>query len=254
MSPTPSIALQLYSLRAEVGEDPAGALARAAEVGFRQVELYNIVALRSQLETALPAAGLTAPTAHARLTPDSLEEVFEAASALGVATVIDPFTERERWATRDGVLRIADELAAAQELAAAHGLRIGYHNHFWETAARFDGVPALQVLASALPAEVLLEVDVYWAIVGGADEAALLPALGDRVRFLHVKDAPLRDGKLSDAVAEQLPAGEGAIDWVRALAAAPATELLVVEFDEYAGDIYDGIARSLAGVAALVEQ
>ena len=37
----------------------------------------------------------------------------------------------------------------------------------------------------------MLEVDTYWAAVGGQDVAALLGRLGDRVRYLHVKDGPI---------------------------------------------------------------
>ena len=81
---------------------------------------------------------------------------------------------------------------------------------------------------------------------------ALLTSLGDRVRQLHIKDAPLVDGALSKDREDQLPAGQGAIAWQPVLAAAPAAELLVVEFDEYRGDIFDGIAQGLAGTRALL--
>jgi hypothetical protein len=52
---------------------------------------------------------------------------------------------------------------------------------------------------------------------------------------------------------DQLPAGQGAISWGPVLSAAPQVELLVVEFDEYRGDIFDGIAQGLAGTRALLE-
>src|SRR5690606_41777636 len=103
------------------------------------------------------------------------------------------------------------------------------------------------------PAGVSLEVDDYGAAVGGADVPALWTALGDRVRQLHLTDAPAADGGRSKDRFDQLPAGQGVISWGPVLAAAPQTELLVVEFDEYRGDIFDGIAQGLAGTRALLE-
>ena len=247
-----SIALQLYTLREQMAADSGAALARAAEIGFTQIELYNIVEWRGALETGLTANGLTAPTAHAALSRVEPESAFDAAKALGVSTLIDPMIAPERWTSRDEVLRIADELAAHAELAAQYGLGFGYHNHFWEVENVFGGETALEVLAGALPESVGLEVDAYWAAVGGADVPALLARLGSRVAQLHIKDAPLADGALSTDRHDQLPAGQGAIAWDPVLAAAPDAELLVVEFDEYRGDIYDGITQGLAGIRDLI--
>jgi sugar phosphate isomerase/epimerase len=252
MPVSPSIALQLYSLRNPMAEDSAATLARIAETGYQQIELYNIVEWRESLREGLAANGLAAPTAHARLTEGGREEIFEAAAELGVETLIDPFVEPTRWTTRDDVLRIADELREAEQQAGGYGLKLGYHNHFWETENVFDGTTALEAFAGALPGSFALEVDVYWSIIGGADPVALLGALGSRVQFLHVKDAPLVDGSLSKDREDQLPAGQGAIDWPAVLEAAPSARLLVVEFDEYRGDIFDGIAQGLAGARALI--
>lgn len=248
-----SIALQLYSLRERMADDPDATLARAAEIGFTQIELYNIVGWRAELEAGLAANGLTAPTAHAPLSNANAEEAFEAAAALGVATLIDPMIGPERWATLDDVKRNAEQLAGHAELAKRYGLTFGYHNHFWEVENTFDGGTALEVLAGLLPEEVGLEVDAYWAAVGGADVPALLTSLGARVRQLHIKDAPLAEGTLSKDREDQLPAGQGAIAWDPILAAAPNAELLVVEFDEYRGDIFDGITQGLAGIRDLIE-
>ena len=122
--------------------------------------------------------------------------------------------------------------------------------HAWEVAPMGD-VTALEVLADALDPEVVLEVDAYWAAVGGADVPALLAALGDRVVALHLKDAPLVDDALSQDRHDQLPVGDGAIEWTAILDAAPSARLLVVEFDEFRGDIFDGAATSLAGIRTL---
>lgn len=103
-----------------------------------------------------------------------------------------------------------------------------------------------------------LEVDTFWATFGGADAPALLRRLGNRVRAIHVKDGvlPATPPQLPDDVegitavmaqytAQQQPAGRGAVNIEASLRAAPQA-LRVVKFDDYAGDVFEGIAASLA--------
>ncbi|HWI31865.1 MAG TPA: sugar phosphate isomerase/epimerase [Microbacterium sp.] len=250
--PTPAISLQLYSLREAIAADAPAAIARAANAGFRLVEPFALAETAAVIGPLLRANGLSAPTAHARVLGLEQAPTFEAAAALGVVTVIDPMIDRDRWVTGDSVDRIADELADAAATAATFGLGFGYHNHAWELSSRMDGGSALERLASRLPESVALEVDAYWAAQGGEDVPALLERLGPRVRFLHVKDAPLApDGTISPDTFDQLPVGEGALPWTDILAAAPATELVVVEFDEFRGDVFDAAVRSRAALEAL---
>ena len=246
------IALQLYSIRERIAADGlAPSLAKAAAAGFERIELFNILEWADELRSELPANGLAAPTAHARLLGEDQGAIFAAAASLGVETIIDPYTDPALWTSRDDVLRIAEHLNASAAGAREHGLALGYHNHFWEAEQVIDGRTALEVLADALDPEVVLEVDAYWAAVGGADVPALLRSLGERVVALHLKDAPLVDGALSKDRHDQLPVGEGAIGWTEILDAAPSARLLVVEFDEFRGDIFDGAATSLAGIRTL---
>ena len=52
-------------------------------------------------------------------------------------------------------------------------MRLGYHNHDFELSSLIGGRPALEVLADELDPGVLLEVDTYWAAVGGQDVPGL---------------------------------------------------------------------------------
>ena len=237
----PDLSVQLYSIRDAVAADLPGSLARLAAIGVTRVEPFD---LRdpARLRDALAAAGLTAPSVHARLGADAeLDRVFEAAATVGARTVIHPYTPPERWTSSAGVDAVADELARAADAARGYGLRVGYHNHHWELASRLGGRPALERLAERLPPAVVLELDTYWAAVGGEDVPALLGRLGDRVRLLHLKDGPIDDDK-----AAQLPLGAGAMPVHAILSAATAAELAVLEFDDYAGDLFDGLAAGRA--------
>jgi sugar phosphate isomerase/epimerase len=54
-----------------------------------------------------------------------------------------------------------------------------------------DGRTALEYFANLLDPAVVLEVDTYWVAVGGQGPVDILTELGDRVKFIHIKDGPL---------------------------------------------------------------
>ncbi|GAA1723593.1 sugar phosphate isomerase/epimerase [Isoptericola hypogeus] len=254
--------VQLYSVRDAIAADLAGAVARVAEVGFTQVEPYAFHERADDYAKAFADAGVTAPSGHAPVI-DAAEPdvVLDAAARLGIGIVIDPFVPTERWQTADDAKRLADRVNELTVRAAARGLRFGYHNHQWEFANKVDGRAVFEIFAEHLAPEAVLEVDTFWATVGGADAPAVLRSLGDRVVAIHVKDGKVSGDiatvlpssesalvvpdALQAAYENQTPAGQGDVDVPSVLAAAPQA-LRVVEFDSYSGDVFEGIATSLA--------
>jgi sugar phosphate isomerase/epimerase len=83
-----------------------------------------------------------------------------------------------------------------------------------------------------------VEVDTYWAQVGGADVVSLLHGLGDRVQFIHVKD-----GAVTLDPMDQTAVGSGSFQVVEVLDAAPRA-LRIVELDDFNGDIFDALRDS----------
>ncbi|MGM1062801.1 sugar phosphate isomerase/epimerase family protein [Saccharothrix sp. Mg75] len=235
--------VQLYSVRDAFAADPHDTLRRLAAIGFTRVEPYGVLENVAVLRTALPEHGLTAPTAHARLIGADQHAVFAAAVELGTEVVVDPHVEAGKWEDPADVAATADALNAAAAVAAEHGVRVGYHNHWWELASRIDGRSAFELLADLLDPAVVLEVDTYWATAGGEHAPDLLRRLGARVHALHVKD-----GGLARDASGQVPAGRGGVPVAEVLAAAPDA-LRVVEFDAYDGDLFEGIAASYAYLA-----
>ncbi|QHC65887.1 TIM barrel protein [Rathayibacter sp. VKM Ac-2759] len=247
-SPT-DLSVQLYSVREPLAADLPATLDRLAGIGLTKVELFDFVNLAEGYRSALPASGLTAPSAHARLLGPqegtSVDEILDIAASLGVQTVIDPHVDPARWTTADDVKAIADELNALVDSAESRGLTLGYHNHWFEFENRVDGRSAYEHLAGLLDPRMLLELDTYWAAVGGDDPVEVLGRLGDQVRFLHIKDGPVS----RDTEAQQ-PAGAGAMDIPAVLAAAPQA-LPVLEFDAYAGDIFEGLTTAYSYVTGI---
>lgn len=235
------ISVQLYSVRDALWQDLPATLNRVAQLGFGKVEPFDFVEDAERYAAELAAAGLTAPSAHAHLLEsDDPARDFAAAAACGIPVLIDPGIEPESWTSRSGVAAIAERLNLLAVKGAEFGIGVGYHNHAFEIRPRIDGQSAFELLADLLDPAVQLEVDTYWAEVGGLPAADLLRRLGDRVTFIHVKDGPL-----TDVDVDQLPAGDGGMDIPAVLAASPRA-LRVIEFDDYRGDPFDGIAASLA--------
>lgn len=241
---TSKLSVQLYTVRELLTEDTAGTLRRIADIGFTQVEPFAFLEFGDALRDGLAEAGLTAPTTHQGFIGGDLDRVFSAAQALGIQTVVDPYVAPERWQTADDVAAIADQLNEAAEVAARYGVRVGYHNHAHELESTIEGTTALQFFAGKLAPEVVLEVDTYWVTVGGHDPRTLLPALGDRVVALHIKDGPG-----TTETKDQVAVGQGSLPIAEIIAAAP-NALRVVELDDSRGDRFQAVADSFAFLTA----
>jgi sugar phosphate isomerase/epimerase len=261
----PVASVQLYTLAKEFTEDPNGSLDKLAAIGLKNVEAFDFVGRPTEIRAALDANGLASPTGHAPLLSDELwtpdgsiptpapEVVFEAAATLGIKTVIDPFVAADRWLTEDGVADIADRLNAAAEVAATFGLSVGYHNHAQEFIASFDGQTAFERFVATTDERVLIELDLFWALTGGQDAAALVSKLGSRLVAVHVKDgivpaenpfAPGAPAFGSETLDQRRP-GEGDVPLVASLAAGEgAIQYAVIEYDNAPGDVFADIQAS----------
>lgn len=262
----PEASVQLYTLAAEFSADMGGSLDKLAAIGLRNVEAFDFVRRPDEIRAALDASGLASPTGHAPLLSDELwtpdgsiptpapEIVFEAAAKLGMTTVIDPFVAPERWFTLDGVTEIADRLNALADTAAGFGLAVGYHNHAQEFVADFEGQSAYERFVALTDERVALELDLYWALVGGQDVPGLVSRLGDRLVAVHVKDgvAPEANpfapgaGEFGSDSLDQRHAGTGDVPLADALRAASAVQYAIIEYDNAPGDVFADIAASYA--------
>ena len=240
----PNITIQLYSLREALEADLEGTLRKVAAMGFPCVEPAGYHG-RSPVEFAklLTEMNLSAPTAHCALPlGEDKNQVIETALELGHRYLITggPPGWRDHFATIDDVKVIAEQYCVAADNAAAHGLKIGYHNHDWDLV-EFEGRPAYQVFLAHTPETVLWEADLFWVARAGLDPVGFLQEIGVRGKALHFKD-----GHISDASVQPpfLPAGKGDVDLIGAAKAAEHAEYIAVELDEYAGDMLTAVEQS----------
>ncbi len=186
----PNVGVQLYSTKDFLGSRLGDTLNHLAELGYTDVEPYDILGDTAALRAGLDATGLRASTAHAKITELDRDAVVAAAKELGIGTIIVPWVEPRRFSTREGIISFADEINDAAAFAAGHGIRVGYHNHEFEFVSRVDGQVGWELLVENLRPDVVLQLDTYWASVGGADVFELIPRYQDRIRYLHVKNEP----------------------------------------------------------------
>ena len=236
---SPRLSVQLYTVRNAIGADIQGALERIAKLGFTTVEAFDFVGRHEEFADAFERFGLAPESAHARLVGEDVEPVFEAARILGVHTLIESMVTEDRWTTRADIAETAKRLNQIAPIAESYGIRLGYHNHHWEVQNTFDETTGLELLASDLDPAVVLEVDTYWAAVGGQDVPSLLHRLGERVQYLHVKDGDISKNNLA-----QTAVGNGRMPVLEVLSAAPAATR-VVELDDFDGDVFDALADSV---------
>jgi sugar phosphate isomerase/epimerase len=224
------IALQLYTVRRLAAVDLSGTLHAVAAAGYRAVEVAGLPETApGELARLLGEAGLRAVAMHQGVEGlrDDAEAVANRLAEVGCSRLIVPWMPESDRRTADDVRRFAVEVGGFARTFADRGIQLAYHNHSFEFAP-LDGTTVWDVLLAELPSDVQIELDVYWAAVGGRDPVAEIRATADRVRLLHMKDrAPGLEPR--DA-----PAGEGTLPFPEIIAAARSAgvEWYIVEQDE----------------------
>ncbi|MGE5496651.1 MAG: TIM barrel protein [Syntrophothermus sp.] len=243
---TAKIGIQLYTIRKEIEKDFEAAVKKVAGIGYSGVETY---ALPSNITLAKAAgifktAGLKVFGMHTEMPEgNQKDQILRLADAYHCDRAIYAgWPEEEKYKDKDTVKRTADRYNEAAAFLKSRGLKFGLHNHWWEFEKHADGITPFYYLLENLSSDVFFEIDTYWVKTGGQDPAKVVSDFGGRAPLLHIKDGPAIKGEKSY---EQVPAGRGVMDFQAIVkSAAGNTEWMVVEFDEYASDIFEGIKES----------
>jgi len=250
----------LYTVRKAIENDFEGTLRKIADMGFVGVEYYPLPekitpdrAGKVFKDLGLQVLGMHTPLPIG----DDREMAVRWAAAFGCDRVIYPgwpkgvkstdpdVTERgmEIFKTAEAAKRTADRYNQIAAFLKTKGLRFGLHNHWWEFE-KTNGMVPFYYLLEHLDKGVFFEIDAYWAKTGGQNPAKAVADFGKRVQLLHIKDGPAIKGNTMYA---HVPAGDGTLDFPAiAKAGGKNIEWMIVEFDEYGKDIFDGMRKSYA--------
>lgn len=222
------IGIQLYTVRDAMALDVNRTLERVAQIGFRDVEFAGYFGRTpAQIRLAVERLGLRAPGTHLeyeRLESD-WRRTLDAAAAAGHQYVVIPWVPEPARRTEDDWRRLADLLNRCGHAARSAGVRLAYHNQLYDVQPINDVMPIDRLARDTDPEAVTFELDVFWAVKGGADPFLLLDRHVGRFTLIHAKDigrAPALEMK---------DVGAGTMDW-RALLAAARPVHVFVEHDE----------------------
>jgi sugar phosphate isomerase/epimerase len=138
---------------------------------------------------------------------------------------------------------VQDAIPVIEKLKAA-GIRFGHHNHsseFWKPAGQDKTLE--DILIDEAPADLMLELDLYWIEHAGLNCVNILKRVAGRVPVIHIKDKEVVAGKNETRMA---PIGEGNLEWDRILPACRAAGVrwYAVEQDQCFRDPFDCLKSS----------
>ena len=241
----PKIGLQLYTVRIELEKDFNKTIQKISDMGYIGIETYFLPESIT-LERAgkvFNDAGLKIFAMHADLPiGDKKDLVLKMADSYNSDLVVyHGWPEEEKYKTLDATKKTVELYNEVASFLRTKGLKFGLHNHWWEFEKQNEIYPFYYLLEN-LDKEIFFEIDTYWAKTGGQNPAMVIKDFGKRVPLLHIKDGPAIKGEKSY---EQVPAGEGIMDFPAIVNAGNENiKWMIVEFDEYGKNIFDGIQQS----------
>jgi sugar phosphate isomerase/epimerase len=256
------MAMQLWTVFAQIQKDLPGTLAAVKKVGYDVVESAGLMGkTAAQFRKLLDDTGLSCRSAHYGMGEllENTQRSIDDSKTLGARWIVCASPQlppsapaNQDWivAMRDGMTldawkTNAEGLARIAPQVKQAGLTLLYHNHFMEFADR-GGKSGLDVLLEgADPSLLRLQLDIGWVHAAGQDAAATLRKYAGRVDLLHVKDMVV-DAQ-SPVGFRSVEVGRGQIDWktVLPLARKLGVKGLFVEQEApYKRDIFESLAIS----------
>ncbi len=238
---TKPIALQLYTVREQLAHDFTGVMRRIADMGYVGVETASFPegVTTAQAKALFDELGLAVCAAHAPLPlGEQKEETLERLAALGCQRLVCAWLPPDEYQSVDSIRRLCDRVNEAGDVAAAHGLTLLMHNHWFEFEPVAETRPYKLWLDYLHPA-VEFELDAYWVQVGGVEPLTAVADLGARLTLLHVKDGPA-DNTQSSMTA----VGQGKMNYEAIIPAAAAADWMIVELDRCATDMLTAVQQS----------
>lgn len=200
--------LELYTLRDEIHRNYPDTLRKAAEMGYKLVEIPLGIGdmPASEVKKLLDEWGMKAVSVIVSV--DALEQDFaknmEYARGLG-AMYMAVYFPKEAFEKGTDIQELVSILKGIAGKMKQYGMRFLYHPHADEFAVR-NGRRIIDSLLEGVGTDSMqLELDTYWAKKGGLDPQQALQAYKGIVPLIHVKDM--------DRYGDFTEVGNGTIDW-----------------------------------------
>ncbi|HVB03027.1 MAG TPA: sugar phosphate isomerase/epimerase [Chitinophagaceae bacterium] len=253
------IGLQLYTVRDAMQKDPAGTLAKVAQIGYNEVEgaTYSGTELYYGMDVktfsgVLKTNGLNMPSSHYALGDgpnpakgtilNDWNKAVDDAAAMGQSYMVCAWLPEDVRKNLDGYRKVAEQLNKAGETCKKSGIQLCYHNHNFEFPEMDGKVPYEVLLSSTDRNLVKMEMDMYWIVKAGFNPIKMFKEHPGRFVLWHIKDMDNTPRKFFTEV------GSGIIDFKKIFAHAreAGMKYFFVEQDICPGSPFVSIAKSIA--------
>ena len=235
-----AISIQLYTARKFEPYEPI--LNFISESGITNIELFGLESIDiDEFKNMMESNNITSHSTHVGFEAlQNTNDIIDRAKKLGIKHVIVPAPPARKDAEfkdtfemdQDEWTSFGKDLSAYVNKFEDAGLTLGYHNHSYE----FKPLPS-----GKLPIECMLEhnenlkfeIDLGWAIAGGADPLPWIEQYSNKIIACHLKDFYRKDKDMLDHD-NQSAVGDGFIDWGTLILALKkiGCKLFILEHDD----------------------
>jgi sugar phosphate isomerase/epimerase len=204
--PKKDIALQLYSLRDDIGKDYAGTIKKAGGMGYTSVEAAGYGDGKfygktpEEFKADIEAAGMKVLSSHTTKLLEEKElasgdfsgslkwwdEAIAAHKAAGMEYIVAPWMNVPE--TLKDLQTYCEYYNQIGKRCKENGLSFGYHNHAHEFQKVEDKVMYDYMLENTNPEYVFFQMDVYWVVRGQQSPVDYFNKYKGRFTLLHIKD------------------------------------------------------------------
>ncbi|HEY4937015.1 MAG TPA: sugar phosphate isomerase/epimerase [Puia sp.] len=207
------LAIQLYSVRADMDKDPSGTLKKLSEMGYRYVEHANYHERKfygyapSEFKKLLNGYNIKMISGHVQMLPrdydfskndfsDNWKNTVEDAATVGQKYLVSPWLDDSLRKNMKDFKAYMDVFNKSGILCKKSGMKFGYHNHDFEFNTKIDGELLYDlILTNTDPALVAQQLDMGNLYNGGFKAIDVAKKYPGRFELMHVKDEILSTDK-----------------------------------------------------------
>jgi sugar phosphate isomerase/epimerase len=252
------LGIQTYTFRNSFPKNALATLDTIKAMGFTEVEGGAPQGMTpEEFRKACEERGIRIPSTgggYEQLVANP-QEAANRAKRLGAQYVMCAWIPHQRGNfTLENAKKAVADFNAIGKVLRENGLTFCYHNHGYEFQPYGKGTLMDYIIENTNPAYVSFELDVLWAIHGGADPVALLKKYGNRWKLMHLKD--LKKGVKGDLTGgtpaeNDVVLGEGQADFVGILKEANRIGIKHFFIEDESDKEYEQVPRSVAFLKSL---